>query len=60
MGAHGVTPSAKGVTPPAVPDGGHGKPFWGPDDTKDFDPAAALAEPGQYPFARGIHRDMYR
>jgi len=26
----------------------------------DFEPAAELGEPGQYPFTRGIHRTMYR
>ena len=36
------------------------KPFVGPEDLAGFDPAAALGEPGQYPFTRGVHRDMYR
>src|SRR5581483_11656747 len=32
----------------------------GPDDLKDFDPAHDLASPGEFPYTRGIHRDMYR
>jgi methylmalonyl-CoA mutase N-terminal domain/subunit len=34
--------------------------FQGPNDLKDFDPARDLGEPGQFPYTRGIHRDMYR
>ena len=33
---------------------------YGPADVADFDPAKDLAEPGEYPFTRGIHPDMYR
>ena len=60
MGAHGVKPSVRGATPPAMPDGGRGKASWGPEDMKGFDPATALGHPGQYPFTRGIHPNMYR
>ena len=35
------------------------KPFVGPEDLSAFDPAAALGEPGAYPYTRGIHREMY-
>ena len=31
---------------------------YGPDDTPD--PAAGAPPPGQYPYTRGIHHDMYR
>jgi len=34
--------------------------FYGPDDLDGFDPAAQLAEPGAFPFTRGIQQDMYR
>ena len=33
---------------------------YGPAGVADLDPAADLAEPGEYPFTRGIHPDMYR
>ena len=36
------------------------KPVYGPADLAGFDPAAELGEPGQYPFTRGIHPQMYR
>jgi len=59
MGAHGVRATA---TEAAAPPGGsdNDKPFWSLEDLKDFDSAARLAQPGQYPFTRGIHADMYR
>ncbi len=61
MGAHGVRPTGAGAAPKAPPRGGaDDKAHWGPDDLKDFDPATSLAEPGQYPYTRGIHREMYR
>ena len=31
-----------------------------PSDLADFDYARDLGDPGEYPFARGIHRTMYR
>ena len=33
---------------------------YGPADVADLDPATDLGEPGEYPFTRGIHPDMYR
>ncbi len=39
---------------------GDEKPFVGPEDLADFDPATALGEPGSFPFTRGPHRTMYR
>ena len=33
---------------------------YGPVDLADFDPVTELGEPGEYPFTRGIHPDMYR
>ena len=29
-------------------------------EAEGFDPAAELGEPGEYPFTRGVHADMYR
>jgi methylmalonyl-CoA mutase, N-terminal domain len=36
------------------------EPLYGPEDLKGFDPRHDLAEPGEFPYTRGIHRDMYR
>ena len=36
------------------------EPAYTPKDLKDFDPARDLGEPGEFPYTRGIHRDMYR
>jgi methylmalonyl-CoA mutase N-terminal domain/subunit len=30
------------------------------DDLRDFDPARDLGEPGEYPYTRGVYRNMYR
>src|SRR6201996_4854068 len=36
------------------------EPFYGPEQLGNFDPARELGEPGEFPYTRGIHRDMYR
>ena len=36
------------------------KPVYGPDDVKGVDYAERLADPGDYPYTRGIYEDMYR
>ena len=36
------------------------KPVYGPGDLAGFDPARELGGPGEYPFTRGIHPEMYR
>ena len=36
------------------------KRFYRPADLTDFDPADDLGEPGQFPYTRGIHANMYR
>src|SRR3990172_3461285 len=33
---------------------------YGPGDVAGLDYQAQVGDPGQFPFARGIHRDMYR
>src|ERR1700729_1056306 len=33
---------------------------WRREDLNDFDPSENLGQPGQYPYTRGIHADMYR
>ena len=34
--------------------------FYGPEDTTNLDYARQLGNPGEFPFSRGIHSDMYR
>jgi len=36
------------------------EPLYGPESLSGFDPAHDLAAPGEFPYTRGIHRDMYR
>ncbi|MCA9804454.1 MAG: methylmalonyl-CoA mutase, partial [Cyanobacteria bacterium HKST-UBA02] len=36
------------------------KPVYTKEDLKDFDYDKQLADPGQFPYTRGIHKDMYR
>ncbi len=36
------------------------KPVYTEEDLKDFDPGKDLGAPGEYPYTRGVHRDMYR
>jgi methylmalonyl-CoA mutase N-terminal domain/subunit len=35
-------------------------PLYGPEDLRGIDPARDIGEPGEFPYTRGIHRDMYR
>jgi len=36
------------------------KPWYGPDDLKDFDPTRDLGDPGRFPYARGVRSSGYR
>jgi methylmalonyl-CoA mutase N-terminal domain/subunit len=36
------------------------EPLYGPEQLSDFDAARELGDPGEFPYTRGIHRDMYR
>jgi methylmalonyl-CoA mutase, N-terminal domain len=36
------------------------EPVYGPEQLAGFDPARDLSAPGEFPYTRGIHRDMYR
>jgi methylmalonyl-CoA mutase N-terminal domain/subunit len=36
------------------------KPIYGPEDVASIDYETEIGEPGSYPFARGIHKWMYR
>ncbi len=35
------------------------RPVYGPEALADFDPAAALGDPGEFPFTRGVYPTMY-
>src|SRR5260370_11535911 len=35
------------------------QPVYGPESLRGFDPARELAEPGEYPFTRGVYPGMY-
>jgi methylmalonyl-CoA mutase N-terminal domain/subunit len=35
------------------------RPVYGPDALDDFDPAAQLGSPGEFPFTRGVYPTMY-
>ena len=63
--AHGKGNPAVGEAPPkqkrhATISGTPVDPAYTPEHLGDFDPANDLGEPGQFPYTRGIHRDMYR
>jgi methylmalonyl-CoA mutase N-terminal domain/subunit len=36
------------------------KYLWRPEDQASWDPTSKLGKPGDYPFTRGVHADMYR
>lgn len=36
------------------------KEFYGPQDVRTSEYAASIADPGSFPYTRGIHRNMYR
>ena len=36
------------------------QPLYGPEQLQDLDRQRDLGEPGEFPYTRGIHRDMYR
>ena len=36
------------------------KPFYGPEDGAGLDYHRDLGDPGEFPYARGVHADMYR
>jgi methylmalonyl-CoA mutase N-terminal domain/subunit len=54
-----VTPN---TSKPAHPSPSHDplKPFYTPADLSDIAYAQEIGDPGEFPFTRGIHRDMYR
>src|SRR5215472_1543703 len=36
------------------------EPLYGPEDLAGIDPKLDISSPGEFPYTRGIHRDMYR
>src|SRR5262249_29252219 len=36
------------------------KAVYGPEDLRGFEPSVDLGAPGEFPFTRGIHPEMYR
>jgi hypothetical protein len=36
------------------------EPLYGPEHVRDLDPVRDVAEPGHFPYTRGIHESMYR
>ena len=36
------------------------KELYGPDDLAGYDPSLELGKPGEFPFTRGVYRNMYR
>jgi len=44
----------------ATVSGNAAKAFYTQDDLAGFNPELDLGEPGQFPFTRGVYRDMYR
>jgi methylmalonyl-CoA mutase N-terminal domain/subunit len=36
------------------------EPVYGPEDLSGFEPHRDLGQPGEFPYTRGIHHDMYR
>jgi methylmalonyl-CoA mutase N-terminal domain/subunit len=59
MAATPVKPTT-GNAPPETISGRPVKSVYGPGDLADFDTDNELGEPGEFPFTRGPHREMYR
>jgi methylmalonyl-CoA mutase N-terminal domain/subunit len=55
-----VKPTTENANGPQTISGRPIKAVYGPEDLAGFDPDAALGEPGEFPFTRGPHREMYR
>jgi len=53
--------TSQGDTPPVVWESGLKiKPVYGPEDVQADSSAADIGEPGEFPYTRGIHPQMYR
>jgi len=60
MAATPAKPNAREAIPPRTLSGRPVKAVYGPEDLAGFDPDVALGGPGEFPFTRGPHREMYR
>jgi methylmalonyl-CoA mutase N-terminal domain/subunit len=60
MAATPVKPTTGNAASPQTISGRPVKAVYGPGDLADFDPDSELGEPGEFPFTRGPHREMYR
>jgi methylmalonyl-CoA mutase N-terminal domain/subunit len=58
--SHANEPKFTGVAPSQNLSGFDIKTSYGPEDVPGLDYAKDLGDPGQYPYVRGIHPDMYR
>ena len=52
--------ATKPISDPQAAPVANDKPFYGPQDVAGIDYARDLANPGEFPFTRGIHPEMYR
>ncbi len=60
MAATPVKPSRESGAEPRTISGRPVKAVYGPEDLAGFDPASELGRPGEFPFTRGPHPEMYR
>jgi len=60
MAATPVKPTTGNAVPPQTISGRPVKAVYGPGDLAEFDPDSELGRPGEFPFTRGPHREMYR
>jgi len=60
MTARHPKPPAGNAAQPKTVSGRPVEVVYGPENLADFDPDTELGEPGEFPFTRGPHREMYR
>ena len=60
MAARPTKPTNGNTDPTRTISGRPVQVVYGPDDLADFEPDSELGEPGEFPFTRGPHPEMYR
>ena len=60
MAATPAKPTNGNTSPTRTISGRPVQVVYGPDDLADFEPDSELGEPGEFPFTRGPHPEMYR
>ncbi len=60
MAATPAKPTHGNTSPTRTISGRPVQVVYGPDDLADFEPDSELGEPGEFPFTRGPHPEMYR